>query len=393
MGGVLLGPIFGLRVRVHLSWIFIIALIVLFVAESGAPTEPGASTEIPLGAPLSWIIGVVVAVLFLASVLVHELAHAFVARRFGMPVEEITLLVFGGPTQGDQEAPHPRAEAMIAGSGPLLSLILGGGLLAAWAATLGTTSEVVLVLGSICWWTGMANVLLGGLNLVPGFPMDGGRLLRAALWAASKDFVKGTRAASVTGRLLGLALVAMGVWWAISFDLIIGAWLAITGLFLRQAATMSYRRVEVGKLVEGVEVAEVMDQDVAVVGPNLTLDTLLDQHTRGEGAGMYPVTVDGSLVGTLDVRRAHRVPRSRWPTTRVADVMTSGDAIGVLTQRSAVIDALLRFESSRAVAFPVVDETDPRRLLGILTRERLVEALRRRAALRAGASSAGASSE
>jgi Zn-dependent protease len=387
MGGLLLGPIFGLRVRVHVSWIFIIALIVLFVAESGAPTEPGASTEIPLGAPLRWLIGVVVAALFLVSVLAHELAHAFVARRFGLPLEEITLLVFGGPSHTDQQAPHPRAEALIAGSGPLLSLVVGGGLLAAWAATLGTTSEVALVIGSICWWTGMANVLLGGLNLVPGFPMDGGRLLRAGLWALTGDFVKGTRAASICGRLSGLALVALGVAWAISFDLIIGAWLAITGLFLRQAATMSYRRVEVGQLVEGVEVAEVMDQDVAVIGPNLTLDTLLDQHTRGEGAGMYPVTVDGSLVGTLDVRRAHRVPRSRWPTTRVADVMTSGEQIAALTERSAVIDALLRFESSRAVAFPVVAASDPRRLLGILTRERLVEALRRRAALRAGASS------
>lgn len=387
MAGLLLGPIFGLRVRVHLSWLFIIALIVLFVAESGAPTEPGASTEVPLGAPLRWLIGVVVAGLFFASVLVHELAHAFVARRFGLPVEEITLLVFGGPTQGDQEAPHPRAEAMIAGSGPLLSLAIGGGLLVAWAATIGASAEGVLVLGSICWWTGMANVLLGGLNLVPGFPMDGGRLLRAVLWAATKDFVKGTRAASICGRVSGLALVAGGVWLAISSDLIIGAWLAITGLFMRQAATMSYRRVEVGQLVEGVEVADVMDQNVAVIGPNLTLDTLLDQDTRGEGAGMYPVTVDGSLVGTLDVRRAHRVPRSRWSTTRVADVMTSGDAIGALTERSAVIDALLRFENSRAVAFPVVDASDPRRLLGIVTRERLLEALRRRAALRGGASS------
>jgi Zn-dependent protease len=388
MAGLLLGPVFGLRVRVHLSWVFIVALIVLFVADSAAPTAPGGSAEIPFGTLVRWLIGVAVAALFFVSVLIHELAHAFVARRFGLPVEEITLLVFGGPTQaGDEEAPHPRAEAMIAGSGPLLSLAVGGGLLAVWAVTLGASAEGLLVLGAICWWTGMANVLLGGLNLVPGFPMDGGRLLRAAFWAATKDFVKGTQAASAAGRLSGLTLVALGIWWAVSSDLIIGAWLAITGLFLRQAATMSFRRVEVGQLVEGVEVAEVMDQNVAVVGPNLTLDTLLDQHTRGDGAGMYPVTVDGSLVGTLDVRRAHRVPRNRWPTTRVSDVMTSGDAIDTLTERSAVIDALLRFENSRAVAIPVVDASDPRRLLGILTRDRLIEALRRRAAVRAGASS------
>jgi Zn-dependent protease len=387
MGGLLLGPILGLRIRVHLSWLFIIALIVLFVGEAGAPAVAGATSAVPLGAPLRLLIGGVVAGLFFLSVLVHELTHALVARRFGLPVSEITLLVFGGQTHGDQEAPHPRAEAMIAASGPLLSLAFGGGLLGAWAATLAASGEVALVVGSICWWTGTANILLGGLNLVPGFPMDGGRLLRAAFWAVTKDFVKGTRAASAAGRLVGLALVAAGVWWAASADLIIGIWLAITGLFLRQAATISYRRVEVERLVEGVEVAEVMDQNVAVVGPNLTIDTLLDQHARGEGAGMYPVTVDGSLVGTLDVRRAHRVPRSRWPTTRVGDLMTSGDAIDAITERSAVIDALLRFENSRASALPVVDASDPRRVLGILTRERLIEALRRRAALRAAASS------
>lgn len=385
--GLVVGPILGVRVRIHASWVLIVALIVLFVGEAGTPPDFGSVAGSSLDQGLRWLIGVAVAGLFVGSVLAHELAHALVARHFGQPVEEITLIVLGGMSGADQEAPHPRAEAAIAGSGPLVSLALGFGLIGVWGLTAGMTGDVALVLSSVCWWAGMANLLVGGLNLVPGFPMDGGRVLRAVFWRATGDFVKGTRAASLVGRSFGLLLVATGAWWAVAADLLLGIWLAITGLFLRQAATMSYRRVEVGRLVEGVEVSEVMDEHVAVIGPNLTLDTLLEQHSRGGGSDMYPVTVDGNLVGTLDVRRASRVPRGEWATTRVSDVMTSGDEIGAISERSAVMDALERFESSRAAALAVVDATDPRRLLGILTREKLIETLRRRAALRTGAPS------
>lgn len=380
--GLVVGPIFGVRVRIHFTWVIALAVIIAFLADIGPPSEQ------PLAEPLRWLMAAAVAGLFFVSVLLHELAHAVVARWRGVPVREFTLYVFGGPGSIEESAADARSEAAIAGAGPLVSLIAAGLLLAGWLVATTDAGQAGLLIGGICWWAGMANLLLGLFNLVPGFPLDGGRLMRALFWALTGDYLTGARRSAVVGSWIGLGLVAFGLAWAVvqgAQEMMLGIWVALTGWLMRQAARTAYQRAELGDLVAGVKVGELMEREVAVIGPNLTLDTLLDQDARDQGAGFYPVTEHGRLVGTLDIGRARRLPRAKWPLTRVNEVMASGEELRTLTEDADALDALEHFERLRAAAFVVVDAADPGTLRGVLTRRRLGEALQARAALRHGA--------
>ena len=186
-------------------------------------------------------------------------------------------------------------------------------------------------------------------NLIPGFPMDGGRILRAILWGVTKDFMRATRIASVFGRVVGQLVIVAGLFWSLQGDVIDGIWLVLIGWFLSRAATMSYKQAALERLVEGIHVGDVMEANVPVVNPNLTLDTLADQHLMSGQSGFYAVVTNGDqLIGTIDVDQIRRVPRGQWTTTRVGEVMRQGDAIVTLTQPQPIMDAVNRFEQSGA---------------------------------------------
>ena len=374
----------GLTVRLHATWILVLALIVLSLAALGG------SPNAPVPDALRWLIGIGVAGLFFVSVLLHELVHALVARRLGVPTAQIVLLVFGGTPHLARETEEPRSEALIALAGPLFSLLLCGALLLVWLLTAQLAGLVWLFVSSVAWWVGLTNLLLGGLNLVPAFPLDGLRLLRALLWRISGNFLRATRLATWLGRGLGYGVIGVGLALALGGELIIGIWLAIIGWLLNQAAEGAYRRVEFGLLVEDMLVRDVMEHDVAVVGPNLTLDTLVEQHLLRGRAALYPVTTDGQLVGTVEMAQVKGVPRSDWPTTRVTDVMRRAEQMPALTELLSLLDAVRRLDETGASALPVVAEDDRRRLLGLVTREGLSRAVRQRAALRRGAAPGGA---
>ncbi|CAN5846694.1 site-2 protease family protein [soil metagenome] len=369
----------GLRVRLHATWILVLALIVFSLAAIGA-NEPA-----PLEEPLRWLIGVVVAILFFVSVLLHELVHALVARRLGAPATEITLLVFGGTPHLAREVHEPRQEALISLAGPLFSLFIGGLLLGGWWLTYQLAGVVGLLVSSVAWWIGLSNLLLGGVNLLPAFPLDGLRLLRAVLWRMSGDFLRATRLATWVGRGMGHGVIGLGLLLALADEVIMGIWLAIIGWLLNQAAEGAYRRVEFSLLVQDMLVRDVMEKDVAVVGPNLTLDTLVDQHLLSGRSSIYPVTMEGRLVGTVEMAQVKGVPRASWPTMRVTDVMRRDEAMPALTELLTLLDAVRRLDETGAAALPVVAEDDRRRLLGLVTRDGLARAIRQRAALRQGA--------
>lgn len=366
-----IGPLLGVRLVVSLSWLVVFVLII--VALEALQVFPA---EIP--AVVRWLGAALVGLSFFASVAVHELAHAFVARRAGVPVSEVGLAIIGTQGQLERRAATPRAEAAIAIAGPLVSLAIGGLLMGLWAAVGRDPASALLVVGEVAWLLGMSNVLLGAVNLLPGFPFDGGRLLRAVLWARTQDFMRGSRLASLAGRALAYAVIALGLAWAATGEVLNGAWLALLGWFINQAARMHFRRLEVNQLVEGLSVGDVMDREYPVIGPNLTLDTLLEQQALEGTVSVYPVTDDGRLVGALDIERARRHPRGRWTSLRVGEVMTLADRLPPLTTLSSVMDALLFFDRTRARALPVTDGTAARRLVGMLTREGLIDVLRAR---------------
>jgi len=238
----------------------------------------------------------------------------------------------------------------------------------------GVAAETLIGLGAI-------NVLLAGFNLIPGFPMDGGRLLRAIIWARTHDFLRATRLATLVGRAFAYLLIAAGVIIAIrgGDGIVFGVWTALIGWFLHQASEQSYRRVELAHIVEGVAVSDVMDREYSVVSPNLTLDTFVDQHLLGSsGTSLYPVMVDGALVGTIELRQIRRIPRAKWLTTRVSDVMSRWEALWTLTEPQPAMDAVGHFQESDAQGIAVVDSQDGQRLAGVVTRDGLVRALRLR---------------
>jgi Zn-dependent protease len=364
-------PILGVRLAIGVSWL--IALVLIVVALEALRVFP-----VDLPAEVRWLAATAIALLFFASVALHELAHAVVARRVGVNVSEVGLGIIGTQGQLEREAATPRAEVAIALAGPLLSVVVGGLLVGLWLLV-GRGEGALVVVGEIAWLVGVSNLLLGGVNLLPGHPFDGGRVVRALLWARTGSFLRGSKLASYAGRGLAYLTIAAGLAWAATGEVLNGAWLALLGWFLNQAARTHYRRLEVSRLVEGLSVGEVMEQEYEVVGPNLTLDTLLGQQALEGTTIVYPVTDGGRLVGTIDVDRARRLSPKRWPSLRVGEVMTIADRLPPLTALSSVMDALTFFDRTRAQALPVTDGPATRRLVGMITREGVIDALRARA--------------
>jgi Zn-dependent protease len=379
-GGVSIGKVFGVRITVHPSWILIFLFVVIWLGSVGGPTAGSAIPD-----SLRWLAAPLVATTFFASVLLHELAHALVARRQGVPVDEVMLFIFGGAARLEQDAPDPRTEAVITIAGPVSSLLLGLLLLGMGTALDQLDGLLAAVVVEVCLWLGAINLFLAAFNMIPGFPMDGGRLLRAILWARTRDFLRATRLATRVGGVFAFLLIGAGALLALAAgNVVLGIWTAVIGWFLYQTAQATYRRVELRSLVEGVAVQDVMDREIPVVHPNLTLDTFVDQYVGRGGSGLYPVTANGTLVGTIDVGQVRRVARTSWPTTRVHEVMSRGDSLWTLTERQPVMDALGRFQESDALAIPVVDLLDGQRLIGLVTRDGLLRALRQRETLRGG---------
>lgn len=375
-GGVRILTLFGVRITVHPSWLLIFAVLVVWLATVGGPA---AGSGLPDAA--RWVMAPVVAILFFSSVLVHELAHAYVARARGVPVDEVMLFIFGGAARLEREAPTPRSEIVITIAGPITSLLLGLVLIGAGLLLRDLEGLLVGVVAETIAGLGAINVLLAGFNLIPGFPMDGGRLLRAVIWARTNDFLRATRLATLVGRGFAYVLIAAGVIIALrgGDGIVFGVWTALIGWFLHQSSEQSYRRVELAHIVEGVAVSDVMDREFSVVSPGLTLDTFVDQHLLGSGStSIYPVMVDGTLVGTVELRQIRRIPRAKWLTTRVSDVMSRQDALWTLTEQRPAMDALGHFQDSDAQGIAVVDADDGQRVTGVVTRDGLARALRQR---------------
>ncbi|HWH37837.1 MAG TPA: CBS domain-containing protein [Candidatus Limnocylindrales bacterium] len=372
-----IGPFFGVRVAVTLSWLFVLLIVVFALEAIGI-----FSAQLPLVARLG--LSLLVGVLFLLSLAVHEIAHALVARRVGVEVREVGLAVIGSQGELERRAATGRGEMAIAVVGPLLSIAIGALVVGLSVAIAPGDDPWLQAAGQIAWLVGLSNLVVGGLNLLPGFPFDGGRLMRGLVLARTGDEIRATRMALLAGRLLAYAMMGFGIAIALTGAFVDGLWLVVLGWLLVQSNRLHQRRHDIELLVQGLHVGDVMEQEFEVVPPGLTVDALLDQHQQRSSASVYPVTQAGALVGTIDIGRVMRVPQAKRLETRVEELMTGLDGVTLLTRPTPVMDALQTFDRSRADALPVVDEEAPRTLVGMLTREGLITALRaRRSARRA----------
>ena len=372
MGGAFsLGRIFGIQFRIHYSWFIIFVLITGSLSWQYFPyTYPEWS------APTYWLTGIATSLLFFASVVAHELAHSLVARANDIPVKSITLFLFGGVAHMTREASRHGAELRMALAGPVASLVIGG-LFFGLHLLLQSVNEP---LAALTFWLARINVVLALFNLIPGFPLDGGRVFRSLLWRFSGNYQRATRIAFEVGRGVGYLFVAGGV--ILMFlsreNWFNGLWLAFIGIFLTYMATASYRQTQWQAALMGVKVADVMTTTCPVISPYVTISRVVQDYIFVGGHQCFMVTDGGELQGILTLRNIKSVDQKTWDTTAVSDVMTPAERLKVVRMDEEVLSVLEQMEEYGISQMPVESEG---RVIGLVTRDDVLRLLYTRSRL------------
>jgi len=363
-----LGTMFGIELKLDFSWFFIFILITWSLAGH---YFPGAHPGWPGGA--YWVLAGLTSVLFFVSVLIHELAHSLVSRAFGTPVHDITLFIFGGAAHMSAEPRRAREELLMALAGPGASLGLAGLFFIVWRLSLSFAGPLHALAGWLAWM----NLMLALFNLIPGLPLDGGRVLRAIVWGVTGNWRRATVIAAGAGRVIAFGLIFYGIWQIFSRNWGDGLWIAFIGWFLNSAATQSVRRIAVDDLLAGHTAREALLTDCPHVLPRLTLDVVVDQVAHPSGRRCFPVMEDGRLFGLLTLEQIAEVRRGRWATTRVADIMVPLAELKTVQPDEALTTILERMAAEDVNQFPVMEEEC---FIGMVSRDTLLNFLRMRAA-------------
>jgi Zn-dependent protease len=356
--------LFGFQVNVDLSWTVVFVLLSWTFAVNWFPqARPG------LGTGTYWAMGVVTALLMFLSIVLHEVSHAMVARRFGLPIRGITLFIFGGVAEMTEEPPTAKSEFLVAIAGPIASIVIGGFCLALWAAGQvgGWPGPVVSIAGVLAW----INVTLVIFNMVPAFPLDGGRVLRSVLWQWKGNLRWATRVTSGIGSAFGTALIIFGVvnFIATRGDFS-GAWMALVGFFLRNAARLSYQQLLLRTALEGEPVARFMKTDPVTVPRHLSVRELVDDYFLRHTHKLYPVVEGDRLVGCVTTADIKRLPREEWDRQTVGAIAQRQCEENTIAPTTDAMAALAAMSRGRASRLMVVDGD---RLVGILTLKDLLE--------------------
>ena len=357
-----LGKIAGIEIGLHYSWFVVLALVSWSLATNLLPGRyPGWTTS------AYWTTGFLAAFLLFASVLVHEMAHSLVARALGFEVGGITLFILGGVSSLKADSGRARDELMISAVGPLTSVVIAGifGLLSI------PLSDSTTQVAAVVWYLGLINLLLALFNLLPAFPLDGGRMLRASVWGITGNHLKATRIATLGGQVLGIGLMALGAYQFISGNYFGGIWFAFIGWFLQNAAGQSQTQTAVESGLRGVRVRDVMDLSPATVDPNATIAEAVFGHFLRAGARSMPVCDGDILLGIISLTDVRRLPRDRWEILTVRHQMTPIPlkVIGPDDDLSLALDVLAEHAIHQ---LPVMEEG---RLAGLLTRAHVIRYL------------------
>jgi Zn-dependent protease len=317
---------------------------------------------------LTWTTAVAASLVFLASLLAHELSHALVARTQGIPIRRITLFLLGGMAHMESEPESPKAEFLMAIAGPLASIAIGVASLVIGVSLAGIGAELdaaqnpvatVRAIGpvsTLLLWLGPINIAIAVFNLVPGFPLDGGRVLRAALWAATGDLLRASRWASKAGQVVAWSLMLFGVMMALSGALLQGMWMLLIGSFLDSAARSSYQRVLLGHALDSVPVGRVMRRQVDWVGPHMAVDAFIRQHLFVSDQRAFPVFARHDLVGLVSFQDVRRIPQALWPSTTISEIMTPRDRLVTLPPSASAVNALELLARHDINQIPVIEE-------------------------------------
>jgi Zn-dependent protease/CBS domain-containing protein len=348
--------LFGFAIRVDPSWLI---LAVLLTWSYGGQAFPALHPGLP---PRTyWAMGAAMTLGLFASIVLHELAHALVARHYGMEMKGITLFIFGGVAEMTDEPPSAEAEFMMAVAGPAASVLIAGSLVLLYLA--GGISHWPLAVTAVLQQLAFVNAMLVAFNVVPAFPLDGGRVLRAILWHWKKDLRWATRIAARLGSGFGAVLIALGVVGVVSGAYAAGIWSALIGLFLRGAAAMSYQQLLLRRTLEGEPVRRFMRADPIVVPRAISVRQLVEEFVYRHHHKMFPVVDGERLVGCVTTRRLKELPTEEWDRQSVGAVAEPCGPENTVAPDSDAMEALSLMNRSRASRLMVVDGE---RLVGIL---------------------------
>jgi Zn-dependent protease len=357
MGAFRIGRIAGIDIGVHWSWIFIFALITWsFAGNLLEHYFPGWSEG------QRWAVSVVIAGIFFGSILLHELSHSLVAKARGIPVSGITLFVFGGVSNLGREPQSPAEEFQIAVVGPLTSLVIGAIFAILWAALRSPAPGAAAIAGYLAF----VNGILAVFNMLPGFPLDGGRVFRSIIWARTRNLFQATRTASRVGEYVAYALMGVGAIEILLGNLIGGVWLIVIAIFLRGASTGGYQRMIEEKALQGMSAGDMASATAYdPVPPDMTVAQLVEEHVLTRHGRYYPVMAGEELLGLITLADMRHHERAEWPNTTVFRAMTPFERLRTVAPSESVMKVLQVMAEADIHQVPVVEG---RRLLGIISR-------------------------
>jgi len=365
-----LGSLLGIPIYVDYSWLLIFALITLTLSQHFTSSYPD---WVPAQA---WLAGVVTSLLFFACVFLHEMGHSLVARSFGIPVVSITLFVFGGVAQIKNEPRKPSHEFLIAIAGPLTSVALAiffALIYKTSALLLGGTPKNPPMISSISLWLASINIILAVFNMVPGFPLDGGRVLRSILWALSGRFEQATRIAANVGSFIAYFLIALGIFLIFKNQFIQGVWIAFIGWFLLTAARSSVVQLVTRQVFSNLRVADIIEQIPYRISPAISIQALVNGPILQHGHRTFVVEDNGVLLGLVTLHEIKATPREEWAVTPVQSIMIPARDL-VVVEPTVSLETVVATMDERGVNQMPVVEGD--RVIGMVTREGLLRVLR-----------------
>ena len=367
-----LGTFKGIEIGLDFSWILIFAWVTWSLATHYFPTHYPAWQ--PAG---YWVVAVVTSLFFFGSIVAHELGHSLVALRYHIPVRSITLFIFGGVAQIAKEPKRALEEFLIAIAGPLVSAAIAlffFGL----ARAVNAPGSPLDALGT---WLGVINLSLAVFNLIPGFPLDGGRVFRAAVWALTKDFKRATLTASFLGQLIAYGFIGYGVWIALSGSLMDGLWIGFIGWFLLNAAASSWQQVTIQDVLKGLPASEAMMTDCPHVPRHLPLSELVSRHILKTARRCFPVVEDGHTWGIITLNEIKAVPQDQWDQVTVGRTMIPFQQTHKVAPQTSLAEVLELMTQHEVNQLPVVEGDQ---LVGMVSREGILRALKTRSELGLG---------
>jgi Zn-dependent protease/predicted transcriptional regulator len=363
--GFKLFTLFGFQIKIELSWLILAALVTWSLAANVFPTSASG-----LSTATYWWMGAIGAALLFASVVFHELCHSLVARQYGLPIKGITLFIFGGVSEMEDEPPSAQSEFLVAVVGPVSSAVLAAAFYG--LSLLGKGAGWPVPVNSVSRYLASINISLAAFNILPAFPLDGGRVLRSILWGWRKDLRWATRLAARIGQGFGVGLLALGVLYLFLGNFVGGLWMFVIGSFLQNASRTSYRQLFVRQALEGEHVQRFMQTDVVSVSPTVTVKQLVEDYIYRYHFKMFPVMEDGTLVGCVSTRAVQRIPRDAWGQHVVGELSGACSPENTVRPTDDAIDALATMSRTQNSRLMVVDDG---RLVGVITLKDILEFL------------------